>query len=125
MGSEVRRYVDEKFGRKRLGAVGIAVLSLWASRANAQTSGTAVAAPPPPEEGGEEARPSPPAAPAITPPVLKKDEGAAYPEQAIKDKVRDVVTVVLVLEIDATGAVRKATVESTSSRRPRRGSSVA
>lgn len=111
MGSEVRRYVDEKFGRKRLGAVGIAVLSLWASRANAQTSGTAVAAPPP-EEGGEEARPSPPAAPAITPPVLKKDEGAAYPEQAIKDKVRDVVTVVLVLELDATGAVRKATVET-------------
>jgi TonB family protein len=57
-------------------------------------------------------RPPPPPAPVITPPVLKKDEGAKYPEQAIKDKVRDPVEVVLVLDVDAQGVVTKANVET-------------
>ncbi|MBX3190306.1 MAG: TonB family protein [Labilithrix sp.] len=60
----------------------------------------------------EEAPAPPPPKPAtITPPVLKKDEGAAYPAQATQDKVRDAVTVDLILELDATGRVTKATVE--------------
>jgi len=40
-----------------------------------------------------------------------KDEGAAYPPQAITDKVKDPATVDLILELDATGAVTKVTVE--------------
>ena len=42
---------------------------------------------------------------------MKKDEGATYPAQAITDKVKDPVTVDLILELDATGAVTKVTVE--------------
>jgi len=45
-------------------------------------------------------------------PVLIKDAGAVYPAQAIKDKVRETVVVVLVLELDARGAVKNATVET-------------
>lgn len=56
--------------------------------------------------------PQPPPAPTITPPAIKSDQGAVYPAQAVTDKVTDTVTVVLVLEIDATGEVRKATVET-------------
>ena len=37
---------------------------------------------------------------------MKKDDGASYPQQAIADKVKDAVTVDLVLELDATGAVK-------------------
>jgi TonB family protein len=59
----------------------------------------------------EPAEPAP-APPTITPPVVKKDEGAQYPEQAIKDKVNKPVEVVLVLEVDADGRVRSATVET-------------
>ena len=57
---------------------------------------------------------APPATPSTTiaPPVLKSDPGAQYPEQAIKDKVRTKVTVRLIVEIDASGAVKKATVEA-------------
>jgi TonB family protein len=59
--------------------------------------------------------PQKPAAPVpvqITPPVLKKDEGAKYPETALADKVKDPAEVVLVLELDASGAVKSATVET-------------
>lgn len=73
----------------------------------AQPSGSLVTTP------REEAAPPPPPAPAsIVMPVLKKDEGAAYPEQAIADKIRETVSVVLILELDATGAVKNATVET-------------
>ncbi|MBX3259395.1 MAG: TonB family protein [Labilithrix sp.] len=54
----------------------------------------------------------PPAAPVITPPTIKSDQGATYPAQAIQDKVKDPVEVVLVLELDETGAVKNATVEA-------------
>jgi TonB family protein len=61
----------------------------------------------------EPAEPAPvPPPPTITPPVVKKDEGAQYPEQAIKDKVKDPVEVVLVLEVDPDGKVKSATVET-------------
>jgi TonB family protein len=60
-----------------------------------------------------EAQPAPaPAPPVVKLPVVKKDEGAKYPEQAIKDKVKDPVEVVLVLELDAQGAVKNANVET-------------
>ena len=56
--------------------------------------------------------PPPPPSATITPPVVKKDDGAAYPRQAIVDKVRDPVTVDLILELDATGSVTNVTVEN-------------
>ncbi len=81
-------------------------LTAWPTDSHAQPGGSiAKPAEPPPA-------PSPPPPPAvITLPVVKKDEGAAYPSQAITDKVKDPVTVDLVLELDATGAVTKVTVE--------------
>ena len=62
----------------------------------------------------KEQPPPPPAPPpaVITPPVVKKDEGATYPAQALADKVKDPVTVVVVVEIDASGVVQKASVET-------------
>ena len=61
----------------------------------------------------KEPAPAPPAAtpPTITPPVVTKDEGASYPSQGIADKIKDPVTVDLILELDAKGAVTKVTVE--------------
>ncbi|WP_394842496.1 TonB family protein [Pendulispora brunnea] len=56
--------------------------------------------------------PAPPPAPVIVPPKLVTDEGAQYPDSALKEGLRDTVTVVLVLEIDPTGGVRNATVET-------------
>ncbi len=53
----------------------------------------------------------PASAPAITAPVVKKNDGATYPKQAIDDGVRDVVEVPLLLDIDATGMVTRAVVE--------------
>lgn len=54
--------------------------------------------------------PPPPQAPSITLPILDRDEGAAYPEQALKDGVREVVTVTVVVVIDPEGNVVDATV---------------
>jgi TonB family protein len=70
------------------------------------------------QPGGGVRQPAPeppapaPAAPVVTPPVLKTEQGAKYPAQAIADKVKEAVEVVLVLEVDATGAVTSAVVES-------------
>jgi TonB family protein len=50
------------------------------------------------------------AKPTLVPPKVKTDPGAVYPKQAITDKVATEVAVILVVEIDATGAVTKATV---------------
>ena len=60
----------------------------------------------------KEEAPTAPQAVTVEPPKLVKDEGAVYPQQAVTDGVREKITVVLVLEIDVTGAVRKATVET-------------
>jgi TonB family protein len=54
----------------------------------------------------------PAAAPVVTPPVKKKDPGAAYPKQALDDGFTDAVDVMLRLTIDATGAVTRAVVET-------------
>lgn len=67
----------------------------------ALTKPAAEPAPPPP----------PPAPPTITAPVVKKDEGASYPPQAITDKVRESVTVDLVLELDPSGAVTNVVID--------------
>lgn len=92
--------------RRLLRGGGLAVLA-WSGAAFGQPGGS-VAQPPPAQEAPAQ---KPPAAPVVTRPVLEKDEGAQYPEQAIKDKVRDVVEVVLTLEIDAQGNVQNATVD--------------
>lgn len=54
----------------------------------------------------------PPAAPVLVPPKVVSDEGADYPRQAVEDKVTERVELVLVLEVDAAGAVTNATVET-------------
>jgi TonB family protein len=46
----------------------------------------------------------------ITPPRLKTDSAAVYPERALRDHVHDSVTVALVLEIGSDGYVRRANV---------------
>ena len=59
--------------------------------------------------------PSPPPAPVVvTPPALQRDDGAEYPHQAIVDKINAPVTVGLILEVDATGVVRKVAVEASA-----------
>jgi hypothetical protein len=45
-----------------------------------------------------------------------KDPGAVYPREALEAHVREPVTVVLVLELDAEGKVTKATVEAPQGR---------
>jgi TonB family protein len=57
--------------------------------------------PPPPASGA-----------AVVPPRLKTDSPARYPEQALRDHVREKITVQLVLEIDANGTVKNATIET-------------
>lgn len=89
-------------GRFRLGLLVAAGLSAIAPAARAQRTAPTT----------EEPAPPPPPPPTVTPPVLTKDEGAEYPKQALDDKVKDPVEVVLVLEIDASGAVTNATVET-------------
>src|SRR5260370_4812991 len=49
--------------------------------------------------------------PAIQAPRLKFDPGAIYPQQALRERFFETVTVPLVLEIDASGAVVRAEVE--------------
>ncbi len=98
---------------------GLALLAaLTSARASRAQPGGAVRQP----AADPAAAPAPPPPPAITPPVVTKDEGAKYPEQAIADKVLDRAEVVLVLELDATGAVRNATVETPVGRTSASGS---
>jgi TonB family protein len=85
-------------------ALGLA--SATPSTAHAQMPGRVDEPPSPPAPAQ-----APDAAPAITAPVVKKNEGASYPKQALDDGVRDAVQVPLILDIDATGAVTRAVVE--------------
>ena len=58
------------------------------------------------------AQPARPAKPAeVVPPRLLKDSPARYPEQALKDRVREKVTVNLILEVDANGTVKNASID--------------
>lgn len=83
------------------------VCLLVTKTADAQPGGAAVTRP-----KEEPAPPPPPPPPVDTPPELVTDEGAQYPEQALRDKVKDPVEVVLVVVVDPTGAVKDATVET-------------
>jgi TonB family protein len=49
---------------------------------------------------------------AVTPPRILVNSGAQYPEQALKERIRQDVTVVLLLEIDARGNVSRAVPEA-------------
>ncbi len=102
------------------GALGaITAACLWSALAGAQTAPS----PPSPEPSPPPPEPAPssppasesglgPARPQVTTlPVLKKDEGAEYPHQALVDGIRDLTEVRLVLTIDAQGIVTKAAVE--------------
>jgi TonB family protein len=55
--------------------------------------------------------PAPSVSPAITMPVVKKNEGVAYPKQAIDEGFRETVEVAVLLDVDATGAVTHVSVE--------------
>jgi TonB family protein len=90
-----------------------AVVALVAGPAHAQDDGyggRSGAGLTKPKDSGAPAQPPPP--PTIVLPVLKSDPGAAYPKQALEDGVREPVTVVLVLTLDATGKVTDAKVEA-------------
>ena len=90
-----------------LGVTGFFAVTGFTRVAHAQPGGSVA------QPAAEPAPPPPPPPPAtITPPAVKKDEGAAYPAQAITDKVKDPVTIDLVLSLDANGAVTNVTVEN-------------
>ncbi len=56
-------------------------------------------------------QPAAAAAPVLVAPRIVSDNGAEYPQQAVVDKIAEAVTVTLVLQIDATGAIVQATPE--------------
>ena len=60
----------------------------------------------------DQGAPPTPAAPVVTPPILKKDDGALFPEQALTEGIADTVTVGVILDIGADGAVRGVKVEA-------------
>ena len=80
--------------------------SFWSAEAGAQPGGAVLQ----PKEQPPAPAPAPPAV--ITSPVVKKDEGATYPAQALADKVKETVTVVVIVEIDVSGMVTKAGVQT-------------
>lgn len=96
------------FTLRRGGIVALAGAILFAARTSQAQPGGAVAQPK--EEPAQPAPPPP--APTLTAPVLKKDEGAQYPDQAVRDKVKDPVEVVLVLVVAPDGTVKDAQVEA-------------
>ncbi len=57
------------------------------------------------------APPQPASAPVVTMPVVKQNEGVAYPRAALDAGIHDTVEVSLILTIDATGVVTRAMVE--------------
>jgi TonB family protein len=48
----------------------------------------------------------------VTAPVVKKNDGVAYPKQAVDEGVRDTVDVPVILDVSASGAVTKVVVET-------------
>jgi TonB family protein len=98
---------DRRTRLRWLSAALVLAVATAAERSEAQPGGTV-------RQPGEPTEPAPPPPPpaAITPPTIKSDQGAKYPDQAIKDKVKESVEVILILEIDASGTVKNATVET-------------
>lgn len=95
-----------------------------ASSSSAESDAGAAAPPPPPSEDAGNLSPAParaegdagsaPSASAISLPVPLNDRGALYPRQALDEGFDETVAVSLVLSIDPTGTVTKATVDSPS-----------
>ena len=83
----------------RAALAGIALVTTLAPQAHAQPAQPGAATP---------AQTAPPTKTATTPPVLKRNDGAEYPKQALDEGLRSDTTVILVLEIDATGIVKSA-----------------
>ena len=96
------RGVVSRSHRARLCAAALVTVAL------SSTPGLAAAQPAQPAQPAAPPQP----APKLVPPKISSDGGAVYPQKAIDDKVKDAVTVVLVLEIDAQGVVTNATVET-------------
>src|SRR5271165_6411506 len=86
-----------------LGAFAVVLL---ASTASAQDQPSPAPTAQLPADQAPTARP-----PVVTLPVLKKNEGAAYPKLALDEGFREPVDVGLTLTIDATGVVTRAVVE--------------
>ena len=91
-----------------IGFAVFAVLAAYPSPAFAQRQGGLVT-PPKTDDNPPPASPTPPK---VELPRVVKDEGAVYPPQALTDRVRETITVVLVLDLDASGKVTKAAVEA-------------
>jgi TonB family protein len=88
-----------------VGALLAALLVLLEGAASAQQPGRVEPAP------TVAAPPAPPPV-VITPPVLTHDDGAEYPAGAVKDGVREPVKVVVVVDVDVTGAVTRTVLEA-------------
>ncbi len=101
----LRRRSGGSRGRFLAPAIGLALVC-GGSRSAAQPGGAAAQRPP------EPAAPSPPTQVVIDPPIVKNDKGAVYPPRAVADGVRETIEVTLLLEIDASGVVRNASVET-------------
>src|SRR5882672_9845085 len=65
-----------------------------------------------PSEGRAQPDAPPGDLPAVVAPRLVTESSASYPEQALRDHVAAVVTVVVLLEIDPNGHVGRTTVEN-------------
>ena len=89
----------------------VPALALAPSIARAQMPGRGAEPAPAPTGTSPGAAPPAPAA-AIALPVVKKNDGAVYPKQAIDEGVNDVVHVTVLLDVDATGHVTNAVVET-------------
>ena len=98
---------------RRVLAAGIVVaLTAWAASGRAQDTGYGGRSGSNLTQKEPDAPPPPPAPPKLEPPVLDEDPGAEYPKQAVVDGVREPMAVVLVVDVDATGAVTASRVES-------------
>jgi len=104
-GSAIPPYRAMPSPRTRLRPLVALVAALCPGLARAQ--GAAAPSPPPDATGGA----APKSAPDVTLPVVKKNDGAAYPRQALDDGFRAPAEVALTLTLDAMGLVTKAVVE--------------
>jgi TonB family protein len=84
----------------------VAGVTTFAHRANAQPGGAGVTRP------AEEPAPPPPVQVVRISPELEKSEPAEYPQQALEDKVKDPVEVIVIVVVGPDGVVKSATVET-------------
>jgi len=97
--------------RRTFGAWGTLLASiLFSASAHAQNGNTGQGGLVVPAKEAAPA-PAPKAAPVIAPPQVKRDQGAEYPAAAIAAKTKETVEVVVVVDVDKTGAVTNARVD--------------